>query len=123
VPALPGSFVEDRTAPRLWRRLRADCLDAGTGCDALVIPHNANLSGGLLFEPPADRAEAEMRSTLEVLLEVTQHKGDSECRNGVGLTDEDCGFETLDFGRMRESAMAWERTERNAERANDGRAS
>jgi hypothetical protein len=111
VPALPASFVEDRAAPRLWQRLQAECIAAGMGCDALVIPHNANLSGGLLFAPPADRAEAELRSTLEVLLEVTQHKGDSECRNGVGLTDEDCGFETLDFARMRESAMAWERSD------------
>ncbi|HWP66759.1 MAG TPA: DUF3604 domain-containing protein [Candidatus Limnocylindria bacterium] len=111
VPPLPANFVDDRTAPRLWQRLRAECIEAGTGCDALVIPHNANLSGGLLFGPPADAAEARVRAGLEVLLEVTQHKGDSECRRGVGLTDEDCGFETLDFGRMRESAMPWERTD------------
>jgi hypothetical protein len=107
VPRLPATYIEERTAPRLWQRLRAECQDAGTGCDAIVIPHNANLSGGWLFEPPADRAEASMRAGLEVLLEVTQHKGDSECRAGIGLTDEDCGFETLDFARMRESAMPW----------------
>ena len=110
VPAEPQSYVEDRTARRFWRRLRAECLDAGTGCDALVIPHNANVSGGLLFEPPADATEAALRASLEVLLEVTQHKGDSECRAGSGLTDEECGFETLPFARIRESAMPWAET-------------
>jgi hypothetical protein len=111
VPALPATYIEERTGPRLWQRLRAECHDAGTGCDAIIIPHNANLSGGRLFEPPADRDEAVMRASLEVLLEVTQHKGDSECRSDVGLTDEDCGFETLSFARMRESAMPWAETE------------
>jgi hypothetical protein len=110
VPALPANFVDDRSAPRLWKRLQTECLDADTGCDVVVIPHNANLSGGLLFPPPADRNEAALRSGLEVLLELTQHKGDSECRQGVGLTDEDCGFETLAFSRMRESAMPWDET-------------
>ena len=87
VPSHPANYIEDRTGERLWQRLRSDCLEAGTGCDVLVIPHNANLSGGLLFRTehddgtPITRADAELRASLEVLLEVNQHKGDSECRS------------------------------------------
>ena len=29
-----------------------------------------------------------------------QHKGDSECRLGVGTTDEACGFEPLPYDRF-----------------------
>ena len=39
--------------PRLWEMLGKQCLDAGTGCDVLAIPHNPNLSGGLMFLDPA----------------------------------------------------------------------
>ncbi len=112
VPARPASYVEDRVPERLWERLRAECLDApgdaaGERCDVLAIPHNPNLSGGLLFETPRDREAASRRASLEVLLEVTQHKGDSECRPGVPATDELCGFEKLPFATMRESALPW----------------
>jgi hypothetical protein len=111
VPPRPSNYIEDRTGERLWQRLRDECLEAGTGCDVLVIPHNANLSGGLLFRTeseqgaPLSRADAELRASLEVLLEVNQHKGDSECR----ATDSDplCSFEKLPFSTMRESALPW----------------
>src|SRR5262249_54193372 len=70
----------------------------------------------LLFQTEVDgrpmgRADAELRASLEVLLEVNQHKGDSECRLGVPVTDELCGFEKLPFGRMREQATPWSRSE------------
>ncbi len=111
VPARPANYIEDRTGERLWQRLRDECLDAGIGCDVLVIPHNTNLSGGLLFRTeredgaPLTRADAELRASLEVLLEVTQHKGDSECRASV--SDPLCSYEKLPFSTMRESALPW----------------
>src|SRR5437773_611684 len=75
-----------------------DCLP---GCDVLAIPHNPNASGGLMFAPvnadgsPLTAADAAFRSSMEPLVEMNQHKGDSECRPGVQSTDEICGFEKL----------------------------
>jgi hypothetical protein len=108
VPARPANYIEDTTPEALWTRLEADCLRAGTGCDVLAIPHNSNVSGGLMFRDvrsdgaPLTRADAERRAAHERLLEVTQHKGDSECR--AGGADEACGYEKLAFARMDEMA-------------------
>lgn len=100
VPDLPTSYMEAPSAGELWAALDRDCLDGGIGCDVLVIPHNSNLSNGNMFPAVDDSEEAERRSSLEVLLEVYQHKGDSECRpellGGVlGSEDELCGFEKV----------------------------
>ena len=117
VPALPATYLEDKTGEGLWRRLHADCLDRDDRCDVLAIPHNSNLSAGLLFRTESDagapitRRDAERRAALEVLLEVTQHKGDSECRAGGATADELCGFETLPFARMPEMLSPWLWTE------------
>ncbi len=116
VPALPSTYIEQRTGEALWRSLRKDCIDRDDGCDALAIPHNSNLSAGLLFSLeredglPLTRADAELRQSIEVLAEVVQHKGDSECRAGVSTADELCGFEKLPFAKMREVATPWART-------------
>ncbi len=107
VPPMPITSIDETTAPGLWRRLRAECLDASTGCDVLAIPHNSNLSNGNLFasEIPetASREErhalAAERAALEPLVEIMQVKGDSECRNGLsgiaGAPDELCDFEAF----------------------------
>ena len=85
----------------LWEALQAQCLDAGSGCDAVVIPHNSNLSGGEQFVDPTDAAAALRRQTFEPLAEIHQMKGNSECRfdrlagAGVGTADELCAFEQL----------------------------
>ncbi len=105
VPASPITSMDEGTAPGLWRRLREECLDAGTGCDVLAIPHNSNLSNGNLFgsEIPRDAPLAEQaaiakeRARMEPLVEIMQIKGDSECRDGlsgvVSAPDEFCAFE------------------------------
>jgi hypothetical protein len=108
VPARPANYIEQSTVEELWTRLEEDCLDAGNGCEALAIPHNSNVSGGLMFRDvrsdgaPLTRADAARRSARERLLEVTQHKGDSECR--AGGADELCGYEKLPYTRMNEMA-------------------
>jgi hypothetical protein len=101
VPALPTSYMEEFTPQGLWDQLRAQCLDV-PGCDVLAIPHNPNASGGLMFAPvgeggaPITADEAAFRAGLEPVVEMNQHKGDSECRTGIGgTTDEECGFEKL----------------------------
>lgn len=115
VPATPVSYIE---APRewvLWEKLQDDCLNAGTGCDVLSIPHNSNISNGRMFavdypgtfSVEEQAARAALRAKIEPLVEVMQHKGDSECRNGVGgllnNVDELCDFEK--FENMAFSSM------------------
>jgi hypothetical protein len=102
----PISYLEQPTADGLWAELRRTCLEAGTGCDAIAIPHNPNQSNGNLFRfelfgatTEEARREAEQQSAIEPLVEVFQHKGDSECANGLsgilGEPDELCGFEKM----------------------------
>jgi Protein of unknown function (DUF3604) len=87
--------------PELWKQLRKECIDAGTGCDVLAIPHNPNLSGGLMFRDPETSEEALDRIFFEPLVELVQHKAASECRfdrmfgRGVGTADELCTFEQV----------------------------
>jgi len=105
VPEVPANAIDDaHDETRLWDRLERECLQAGTGCDVLAIPHNSNWSQGSMFaatvgqERPLDAALARRRAALEPLVEITQHKGDSECR--AGGRDELCGFETPGFGDL-----------------------
>ena len=101
VTDIPISTYEIGTnnVPELWRRLRRQCVDAGRGCDVLAIPHNPNLSAGLMFPDPATHEEAVDRRFFEPLIELTQHKASSECRfdrlagRGVATEDELCTFE------------------------------
>ncbi len=103
VQELPISYYEAPEPRLLWGALRDQCLEADTGCDALSIPHNSNLGGGTMFAPdrPATDPEgaAALRAAVEPLLEVFQHKGDSECLDGLsgilGQGDELCAFEKL----------------------------
>jgi len=101
VPSLPTSYMEQPTPQGLWNTLKTQCLNGLAGCDVLAIPHNPNASGGLMFAPvnadnsPLTAADATFRSSMEPLVELTQHKGDSECRPGVQSTDEICGYEKL----------------------------
>ncbi|MCE2391766.1 MAG: DUF3604 domain-containing protein [Proteobacteria bacterium] len=95
VPGMPVSVYETGSGnfPRLWRLLRELCVEAGTGCDVLAIPHNPNLAGGAMFRDPESPAEATERIFFEPVVELTQHKGSSECRYdrlaGRGLFTED----------------------------------
>ena len=97
VPETAFSYSDATSAStavsELYSFLRTECLEAGGDCDALTIPHNSNLSMGMMFEDPASVSEAEDRAFFEPLVEIHQVKGTSECRIGLGTTDEDCGFE------------------------------
>jgi hypothetical protein len=103
VPELPVSAADAPTPWGLWAALEAGCARAVPGCEYVAIPHNSNLSGGLMFEPvgpngePLDAEQARARVRNEPLVEVMQHKGDSECRTGVGTEDERCNFEPLPY--------------------------
>lgn len=105
----PITTYEAETPRELWAQLDLRCRRAGTGCDVLAIPHNANLSNGQMFEveapgdAPVDeqRRAAALRASMEPLVEVYQHKGDSECLSGIGPAvggpDELCAMEKQHF--------------------------
>jgi len=105
VPARPISYFDESWQDGLWARLRTEC-DAVPGCRVLAIPHNSNLSSGLMFEAtkrdgsPIDRAYAERQAAMEPLVEIMQHKGDSECLPGTPIADELCGFEKVPYNNL-----------------------
>jgi hypothetical protein len=127
VPARPVSYLDAIREWDLWRILKERCIDGDDSCDVLAIPHNSNISNGRMFAvdyPGAGndderRARAELRMQLEPVVEIMQHKGDSECRNGLpGVladTDELCDFEPFE-----NFAMARGREDFEAEACYDG---
>ena len=111
VPELPISYVEAPRDYQLWEQLDAVCDE---DCDYLTIPHNTNLSNGKLLTPylrlgvDADVRENYARTRLarEPIMEIFQHKGNSECVNGLasvlGEPDELCNFERVRvFGEVK----------------------
>lgn len=97
VPVQPISMFDAPTPDALWDALNASCTDALNGCEVLAIPHNPNQSNGHLFPAEyANKAQAIDVAWREPVVEIFQHKGDSECRTGVfGVSDEACDFEKL----------------------------
>lgn len=98
VPGLPVTYFEapaDEGGPvKLWSLLEETCLKETPGCEFLAIPHNSNVGQGI-FPVPGSAAEAQRQGRFEPLAEIHQTKGNSECRWGVGTTDEECQFELL----------------------------
>ena len=107
VPEHAISYIEAPTDVDLWDQLTEQCLEGVEGCDVLAIPHNSNLSSGAMFPSYISRFEssdtaretAELRNAMEPLMEVFQHKGNSECFNGLpnilGAEDELCEQEQV----------------------------
>jgi hypothetical protein len=99
---LPFSAFDSIHPEDLWNALAA--YESTTGGQALAIPHNGNISNGVMFAEtmsngePINKAYAEMRSRWEPLLEVTQMKGDGEAHPFLSTEDEFADFETWDFG-------------------------
>ncbi len=105
-PEFPISSLETPREIDLRHQLVDLCNDTNSGCEAIAIPHNPNLSNGQMFaveyaDLPLEeqRREAALRARLEPIVEMMQIKGESECRNGmygvVGARDELCGFEKV----------------------------
>ncbi|MFK7899009.1 MAG: DUF3604 domain-containing protein [Myxococcota bacterium] len=108
--AVPTNYIDTPTATGLWHALEDECLDRGDGCEAIAIPHNPNVSNGLLFKTmredgtPMTAEDAVRRARLERLVEVTQHKGSSEC--GIASEDELCAYEKLPFAKLGEESSS-----------------
>lgn len=107
VPERPISYVEAPDDRELWAQLSVQCLDGVPGCDVLAIPHNSNLSTGSMFRSyigtgakhESARQLAKWRNAMEPVMEIFQHKGNSECFNGLpgilGGPDELCDMEQV----------------------------
>ena len=107
---LPFSAVNSPDPERLWAFLAA--YEQRTGGRALTIPHNGNLSNGLMyslndFSGHAMTADYAMRrNRWEPIMEATQIKGDGETHPILSPDDEFAGFGTTgwDVGNLDNSA-------------------
>jgi Protein of unknown function (DUF3604) len=110
-----GKEVADRMTPfttyesvdpeDLWTWMAR--YEETTGGKVHAIPHNGNLSNGLMFNTEEtysgdklSREYAEMRMRFERLYEVTQIKGDGEAHPSLSPEDEFADFETWDKGNL-----------------------
>ena len=99
---IPLSSELNSDPEALWDWMEA--YEADTGGRLLAIPHNGNLSNGLMFDDtrfsgePLTRDYALRRQRLEPLYEVTQMKGDGEAHPMLSPDDAFADFETWDKG-------------------------
>jgi len=89
----------------LWKYLAS--YEARTGGNVLAIPHNGNLSNGIMFPLEAqwngvelDKSYVTERDKWEPLYEVTQIKGDGEAHPFLSPDDEFADYETWDIGNL-----------------------
>jgi len=99
---IPLSSYLNPDPEALWDWMEA--LEAETGGRVLAIPHNGNLSNGLMFDDnrysgePMGPEYAKRRQRLEPLYEVTQMKGTAEAHPSLSPEDEFADFELWDKG-------------------------
>jgi len=102
---IPFSNFDSFDPEDLWKWM-AD-YEKNTGDRVLAIPHNGNLSNGLMFDDvtlgskkPLNKNYAERRARWEPLYETTQMKGDGEAHPFLSPDDAFADFETWDKGQL-----------------------
>jgi len=95
-PIVPFSAFDSDRPEDLWTYIEAQ---RSMGHQSFAIPHNGNLSNGLMFAPrtsegqPIGARYAERRARNEPLTEIIQVKGQSDTHPGLSPNDEFAGFE------------------------------
>ncbi|MDR3415224.1 MAG: DUF3604 domain-containing protein [Nevskia sp.] len=95
----PYTSLDSNKPEDLWTYLESNRKN---GSEALAIPHNANASGGLMYDwkdsygKPIDQVYAERRALNEPLSEIGQNKGVSETHPALSPNDEFANFEIFD---------------------------
>jgi hypothetical protein len=101
---VPFSSFDSADPEDLWAYMAG--YEAKTGGRVLAIPHNANVSNGLMYDTktleggPLTPAYAETRRRFEPLHEMTQMKGDSETHPKLSPEDEFADYETWDKSNL-----------------------
>ncbi len=103
---IPFSSTQSTNPEDLWAWMGR--YEAKTGGQVLAIPHNSNLSNGLMFAKTdfdggdIDADYSQTRARWEPVVEVTQIKGDSESHAFLSPNDEFAGFGDIgwDLGNL-----------------------
>jgi len=99
---VPISAYDTNDPEELWAWMAG--YEEQTGGRLLAIPHNGNLSNGLMFDDktlsgkPLDADYARRRQRFEPIYEITQIKGDGEAHPMLSPTDEFADYGTWDKG-------------------------
>ncbi len=97
---MPYSYLDSKDPEDLWDYM--ENYEKKYQGKVLAIPHNGNVSNGLMFKPetldgkPFDKKYAERRANWEPLYEVTQIKGDGEAHPLLSPNDEFADYESWD---------------------------
>ncbi|MBL4783454.1 MAG: DUF3604 domain-containing protein [Porticoccaceae bacterium] len=95
---LPYTALDSSDPEQLWNWLEKTTSE--TGAELISIPHNGNVSNGLMFSrndykgEPITAPYAKLRARWEPIYEVTQIKGDSETHPIQSPDDEFADYET-----------------------------
>lgn len=101
---LPFSTYDSDNPEDLWAYMKD--YEARSGGRALAIPHNGNLSNGMMFMletfdgEPFDSDYATTRAMYEPLVEVTQPKGTGEAHPLLSPDDAFADFEIIDASNL-----------------------
>jgi hypothetical protein len=100
---LPYSVYDSENPEDLWKYMAK--IEKEAGAHVFAIPHNGNLSNGLMFDDvrydnkkPIDAAYAKERMKREPIYEVTQMKGDGEAHPSLSPNDEFADYAKWDKG-------------------------
>ena len=101
----PFSAYDSDDPEDLWDWMEQ--YEVETGGQVLAIPHNGNLSNGLMFDDVTltdrralDAGYAERRMRWEPIYEITQIKGDGEAHPFLSPDDAFADYETWDAGNL-----------------------